>query len=638
MDKNKTDNSGLISQQLISELLHGLHRIFKIGNYYPAGHVIVDKAAEQFSILLKKVAQTERSVTITIQDKNFIVENQKLQTSSAPTNELLKLLHETGIEYLEIDREITIREMLHFVQHLLQYRGKLRSTREFSTTHLGKLPTSIKIKQKQYLIDESTVVDSSLKESSEQELELVYEALSKSGLSDQQVKQCRKLLNSLSKHFNTSQLKKTKLPQVSWADVQNLLIKIVKNTFMSSPDEPDQLVHNDINALSNILGNIEASIKDERTRESITLLMTLVKKKPMSPTKTRGPKMQSRKAEKAPSIPLDKLQDYITKTKLTQKTLQIIPQHDRSEELSILLQLLQHKQVDEANTNSRLILRAILSSKLSKQEWKALLHGSVQFFDKDHVNQIKMVLPIILQLLRKSSHSSSLDFLNQLVAELQSSQQDQLWPWIVNEMLASGFTKNLNTFVQLAKKVSALPPSEMIRHKDTLEELDCCQEKHFNENLLLPDKKELFILFSFLLTTSLKEKLGTIFCSVLQEHPPEKVASGVFPMLQMDNPEHFKYLQLYLANINIQPLPLQFKEYTGNLLLTHIPALPEQSREEGWVIDSIRLCSQMYVPGIQEMLEKIANEVKMLLIHGWPTKCRTAAQETLKEIQRFERR
>lgn len=629
--KQTKDIPAHLTPQLLLEFIHALHRIFKIGNYYPAGHKIVDQAAESFSISLKKVAETNRTVQINIGDEYISVESIDVTSTSKAKDEIHAILKESAIESLRFDREITIREMLLFVQRLLTHRAQIKSARHFTTTYLAKIPPSVKVRTKKFMIDESAIVDSHIKQSSEQELEEVFESLEKEGLTKSQVRQCRNLLNSLSKNFKIQQSAKKNLPNFTWNDVQNLLIKVIKNTFNPDTDTPETLVHNEVNALSTVLSNLEIDEEDEKAKESINLLISLIKRKQPTEQKKRvTPKLQ--KADKAPDVPIHLIQQFVDKSSLQPSILVKLSQVDKSEEICILFQLLQHEQTSEALIRSKFFLRDILSAPLNHKEWDVLLAATKLFFEQDNLTRFKEVLPTIVLQLRSSKYASSIRFLHQLTEKASAEHLLFLWPTIVNELIAVGIGKEVQEYLDLARKAASLNPKQMLKQTEGLVALDCFQEKRAAANIFSAQARESFLLFSFLLTTPLKEKIYAVLLPALQKQPPEWLGEAVLPFMQMEE-EHIRFVQLYLANCNQFDLPAALKQVAGKLLLTHIPAISEEMREAPWVPHAIASCGKLPMDGMTEMLDVIANEKKMLFVHGWPSECREAAQTAMAQLK-----
>lgn len=633
MDKSpKKDHLDHLTPQLLVELTHSLHRIFKIGNYYPAGHKIVDQATESFSIILKKVAGTNRTVLFEIKDNKIFVEELLVKSSSKASEEIYTILDDTGISSIQIDREITVREMLLFVQVLLTHRAQSKSARNFVISELStKMPDSIKIKTKKFLVDESSVVDQLNIESSQQELELVFQALTKEGLSQVQVDQCRNLLDSLSKSYVSNKPANSDLPAFTWNDVQNLLVNVIKKTFQPEKQDHDSLVHNDVNALATILSNLEQSSEDEKSKESINLLLSLVKKKEVKST-ANTPKNTPRKADQAPTLSVEQIQQYVNKAKLKPALLKKLPRADKTEEITVLFQLLQHKQEDDATQRSKFFLRDILSSPLNQKEWQSLLDATKYFFDTDNHDRLNTILPNILLQLRASEYSSSLHFLQELSEPLTKSHYSFLWPAIVNEIVAVGLTKKPKAYMALSAKAASIPPKEMMALAERLIQLDTFQEKVIAQNVFLPTHKPSFLLFSFLLTTPLRQLLLTSIAPLLQKHPPDWLGEIAFPFINVLEEQHVNFIQNYLANVNSTTPPQVLQIIAGELLITHLPVLPEDRREEPWVSKTISACGKLRVDGVYEMLGSITNTKKMLFLHDWPTECRLAAEGALKQL------
>ena len=305
-----------------------------------------------------------------------------------------------------------------------------------------------------------------------------------------------------------------------------------------------------------------------------------------------------------------------------------MPLADKTEEITVLFQLLQHEQEDDATQRTKFFLRDILSSPLNQKEWQSLLDATRYFFDTNNIDGLSTILPNILLQLRASEYSSSLHFLQELSEQLTEDHYYFLWPAIVNEIVAVGLTRKPKAYMALSAKAASIPPKEMMALSKNLVQLDTFQEKLIAQSVFLPTHKPSFLLFSFLLTTPLRQQLLASITPLLQKHPPGWLGEAALPFIDISEGQHAKFIQNYLANVHLATPPQVLQKFVGELLITHLPGLPEDRREEPWVSKAIRACAKLRVDGIYEMLSSITNSKKMLFLYDWPTECRAAAEET----------
>ena len=200
MDKSQKGHKEVpphLEQKNLIEFLESFHRLFKIGIYYPAGHKVLDQAAEQFQLNISGVADTNRSVHIELQDETLSVEGQKISTPTKALVEFTKLILELGISSIEVDRTILLPELLQLVRSLLLGRSQLQGIKEFTEARIADLPTAVRVVQKEFSIDENAILVDGNGEDAEQGLNTVFQVLAEQGLENNKIEQCRRFLNGL---------------------------------------------------------------------------------------------------------------------------------------------------------------------------------------------------------------------------------------------------------------------------------------------------------------------------------------------------------------------------------------------------------------------------------------------------------
>ncbi len=632
-ENNSQSKTPHLATQRPLEFVRALHRLLKIGNYYPPGHKTVNQATESFSTILKNLANTRRYVTIFITDANFFIDNVPIKTPNKAKDELHNILLDSGIESIRFDRNINTDDMLLFVRSLLRHHSHIKSVKQFTTGELDKTPKSVKVTIKHFLVDETTVVDNYVKKRSEEELQEVFKKLEEEGLSEYQLNQCKNLLELLAKNFKIRPNQKGFTPNFSWTDVQQLLVKVFTHSVDSKTNSADTIAHNNnVSTLAAILGRLEIDNENKRAQESLHLLISMVKRRAFTITpKKQHHKFKQRQADRAPSMSKQQLQKFINERKPNDTILSKISHTDQAEILAILFQLMQHEQTDEVTEKGRAILGKILSSALNKKEWISLISGIKQLFDTGNFDRLDNILPLIAIKLRNSKHTSSILFFNDLSKRLSKKAFVLLWPTLVNELLVVGADHDKETYIKLAQKVAALSLDEMQEHVRPLFALECFRENIIAPNIFLVEEKETYRLFSFLLTTKLKKDLYKIILPILQKLPPDWLGRVTFPLLNHED-THIQFVQLYLESAREIETPAILKQFAGRLLISQIPKIPEKKRKSPWVIRSIQSCGKLPVNGMEKMLTTIAKEKKLLLLHAWNVECRNAALKALQQL------
>jgi hypothetical protein len=328
------------------------------------------------------------------------------------------------------------------------------------------------------------------------------------------------------------------------------------------------------------------------------------------------------------------LQAFVDNNFIDRKTLQTINQNDRQEELAILLQLLQFKQAPATEDKIRQHLRNIVTTQLSAAEVEILTNGLGHLATCSDSSRFHEAMHFLAVLLRSAKNFTSQQFLVIICQKISPAAQTLLWPIIVNEFLALGWAVDRKAFAELVTIAARLPGREMKERWPELQTMECFQEKKIATEIFDPEQKNAFPLFSFLLETSMKKQIGARILSGLMAHPPDWLIEAVAPLLQLEIPQHMKFLQIYLLVAEQKNFSANLRVAAGTLVVHHLPEISEQQRLEAWVVKTIQATPEMQVDETRPLLERIKDEKRMLVFPKWPTGCRRAAAEALKNLRR----
>jgi hypothetical protein len=640
MDNSQKDQRELpphLEQKKLIEFLESLHRIFKIGIYYPTGHKVLDQAAQQFQRNILAVADTNRSVIIELQGKKLIVEGQEILLHTGALREFTKLLLDLGIGTLEIDRAIPLSELLQLVKSLLLGRSQLQGIKEFTQADIADLPRSVRISQKEFMVDGSALFLDDSDEDAEHGLNTVFQVLAEQGLTRDKIEKCKVFLNSLAARFSEKPLSVKNLPKVTWSEVRNLLVKVISNTYQLSGNSVSDFAQNDLNALSAIFHSLGSEFRDKESKETINLLVSIFGSSSPSKKHLEGNKDRAKGIRDADNISVQsaqQLQLFVNKNFLPPEILQQLNEIDRREELAILLQLLQFKQEAVVENNIGQNLRDILSTTLNDREVEILVRGVQDLALKVDNNRFFDILQLLTILSRSAKNFSSQQFLAMICQKIAPLTQANLWPIIVNEALAFGLNVDQKAFTDLIAMASALPGREMKERWPELETMDRFQEKKIATEIFDPDLQNTFPLFAFLLETSLKQEIGARILTSLQRKSPDWLIEAVAPLLQLAIPHHMKFLQIYLSVAQQKYFSDTLRTAAGTLVVQHLPELSEQQRRESWVVKTIQATTELQIAETRSLLERIRDEKHMIIVPKWPSACRHAATAALKRLRR----
>jgi len=626
-----------LEQKKLIEFLESLHRIFKIGIYYPAGHKVLDQAAEHFQKNISGVADLKRSVCIELQGDTLLVEGQKISTMTSALSEFSKLITDLGIGRIEIDRAILLPELLQFVKCLLLGRSQLQGIKEFTPAEIGNLPASVRILQKEFLIDEGAIVLDANDEDAGHGLNTVFQILADQGLDRDKIEQCKKFLNNLTEIYSNSPINIKGLPSVTWNDVRGLLVKVVTNAYNLTGDGAGGIAQNELNTISSIFKGLQKELKDTESQETINILVSFFggsSFKGKKPEKGDERSREIRPADKTPIQPVDQLQAFVNDNSIHRKALEKINRIDRREELAILLQLLQWNQDPAVETRIRQNLRDILTTQLNDREIVTLTGGVIHLSAIAENHRFYDIMHFLTIVLHSGKNLSSMQFLVIICQKVSAAVRTLLWPVLVNELLTTGRAPGQKVFAHLAHIAAGLSGKEMKEKWQELEGMESFQEKKVAADIFDPELKNTFPLFSFLLETTMKRQIGARILSGLAASPPDWLIEAVAPLLQLSNPQHMKFLQIYLLVAHQGQFSANTLVAAGTLIVQHLPEISEQQMGEPWVVKTIQATPEMQVEETRPLLERITEEKRMFVVPKWPNDCRKAASAALEKLRR----
>lgn len=365
------------------------YRMFKIGIYYPVGHVTLDQSASKCLQLLREISPNFTSIHIVVKKDTMYLMDQEVPGNHTGAEDLRKLMYEIGVQSIEIYRTVTHRDLLSCVKKILSWRSQLKANQGILDFDLGDLPQTIHLQQQEFVVDGSAKAISDTDETLYGDLDQISTALQKQGLRSGQVEQCRGLLEHISKNTAGKKINIAGFPNASWEDVQDLLFKIITSRYDAEEKGFSPHMHNDINVIASILQSFEHGQVDEKSKETLQLLVThlTARKAEHTAEDAKGkPKqkerVRKRRSEVVDTVSTKVLETFIYKNAVPLEVLKKITGTDNSESLSILLQLLGGDLDDHFQEllESRVIL--ILSGPLSSRELEVIIGGIKSFADK----------------------------------------------------------------------------------------------------------------------------------------------------------------------------------------------------------------------------------------------------------------
>lgn len=627
-------HESLADPATLNEFISSLQRLFKIGIYYPKGHAILDKATNRFMVLLGALAGDNPAVILQDHGNTLMLEGVDIDPSHPFVQELKSMLSTLGITAITIAREITMDELHVFVRKMLSFKAEIIAAKQFARIEVDQFPHSIDVKLKEFLAREDGSISDDSSGRATENIASFIESLASYGLKEDEINQCKELLDALPSRLSESDIDLSILPHASWDDVAHLLAKAVSFDKKGDDDIRKRVTtHTNINALASILRNLEKETKDKKSQESINLIVSIIRR-PLSDADmeiAEDEDVGGRIFPDTPSMTVDQIQEFTAKNRLHPRILQSIPETPEEDEtLSILMQLAQHDQTLHTQIRMQQVFREILSAKLSKTKWEILSSGLHTIARQGKKARVSSTVKLLVEPLRKSKHENSLQLFFLTTQFCAANESRTLWPYVVNEILVNGSNVDQQSYQYLCQFAANLSTEEMLAALPQLQMLESFQDNTIAPDIFTSVPRRCYPFFAFLYKTDIAPFIGERVLGGLRRNPPDWLSKAVVPLLDLSQQEHKVFLYSYLRQTALKSLPAALKAVAAKIIAASLPQLPEAKREEAWVQHTINALAQLQTSETRALLNQIAREKKLLFIPEWPTECRKAAEQALR--------
>lgn len=638
--KTKDQNIVPAEAAAITEyFVESFYRVFKIGIYYPVGHVVLDQAAGKCIQQLREISVKTPSVRLSIDKVHFYVEGNKLAATFGVGKELHQLFYNLGIVAVSIDRTVTHKELLRFVKGLLNWRMKLETAQSLISFNVDELPASIRVEQQDFVVDESSIRDETEEDDGKEKLDELCSSLAGQGLTEQQVGQCRNLLLTLSRTSVSKRLELKGFPNATWDDVQTLLYQIVTGAYSKETGQFRSIAKNDINVISSIFQSLERGLMDTTAKETIQFLVSHLsgRKEVEDDFKSHeydpvGQKTLQRFHEEALTIP--ELKTFVYENNIPVSVLGQLTAADRSEQLSIHLQLILGCKDRELQREISQKIKKIIVTTLTERERDVLIAGIKYLADFGSIELFSRCFIMVLETLRQTQTARSLDFIVEFWAKIPHASHLLLWPFVVNELLVVGIEEKRESFFEVLEIASHMHRDGMKSMKPQLEEMDGFGQTPLADICFRSSCIYSYRLYAFLFETSLEDLIPQKVLEAFQKDPQDKLMEAVAPLLELEKTHHLEFLYNYLMQAHQKEPPLALRMAGGEIILEYLQNITEEQRVSDFLETTILATSSFYTKGMKEMLEQIIKAKKAVVVPLWPKKCRKAALAALKSLKK----
>ena len=621
----------------LHEFVGAIQRLFKIGIYYPSGHQILDKATQRFMVQLGKIAGDQRAVELRVLNDTILLENIELDGQNPAVKDLHTLLSTLGISALVIDRHISMTELHEFIRKMLFYKAKMVNAKQFTQVEVSDMPLSISVEQQEFLARGGQPISEDAAEEAANDLNAFVASLNRYGLSEEEIDQCRSLLEKLPEQLTNTRVDLGDLPTASWNDVAGLLARVVRAKNSGSGKASTFASQANINALSSILKKLEQETFDKKSREAINLLVSVIRRPPpeLEESGAQGEELSLTTFPDKPAISLAKIQEFTTKQKLDPKICAKIPiSSTQNETLSILIQLARNEQPLNAQVRMQQLLRESLTSALSEKSWHILASGLHMIVQTASVARLTAIIRLLIEPMRGSAHGNTLHLFDLTIKLCNPEETRILWPHIVNELLVAGSSKDKIAFHQLSQVAARLSHEQMTAALPELQSLESFQDNQVASDIFHAVSPGCYPLFAFLLKTELERYVGERVLGGLRRNPRDWLIKAVAPLLDLNVQEHKLFLYSYLRQAPQQKIvSIALKKIAAKIITDCLTTMNQDRRTEQWVETTISALAELPGEKTVEVLQQISGGRKMLFIPDWPAACRNAAQSALQSLK-----
>ncbi|MFT5698921.1 MAG: hypothetical protein ACI8ZB_001777 [Desulforhopalus sp.] len=624
---------------IVGYFIESFYRVFKIGIYYPVGHVVLDQAAGKCIEQLREISAKASSARISIDKADLYVDGQRVTTTLGSAKELHQLFYNLGIVAVIIERSVIHKELLQFVKSLLHWRMELESAQALISFNVDELPASIKVEQQKFIVDEASVRDNDQPADAKLKLDELCSSLTEQGLTGQQVDQCRDLLLTLSRTSSIKRLDLKGFPNATWEDVQTLLYQIVTGAYSKETGQFRSIAKSDINVISSIFQSLERGLMDTKAKETIQFLVSHLRGRNEIEDDIKNDEYiiaskKSLQRFQTKKIPISEIKKFVYENNIPVSILGQLTAADRSEQLSIYLQLVVSCKKKELLKEIFQNIQKIIVTDLTERERDVLISGIKFLADFGSIALFSRGFLMVVKTLRESQTGRSLDFIVEFWAKMPSASHLILWPFVVNELLVVGMEEKRESFFEVLEIGSHMHSDGMKSMKPQLEEMDGFNQTPLADICFRSSCIYSYRLYAFLFETSLGDILSVKVLEAFQKEPQDKLMEAVAPLLELDKTHHLEFLYNYLLQAHQKEPPLALRMAGGEIILEYLQNISEEQKVSDFLETTILATSAFYTKGIKDMLEQIIKARKAVIIPLWPKKCRKAAADALKSLKR----
>ncbi len=617
--------AGVVDLDTVLALVQAFDGVCKVGVFYPPGHLLCDKAAEEYLRAMIKVIGPAAGLSLALEREVLVVQGVAIETGQGAAKRMRDLLDSLAIVRVDLHRDLTATDLYAFVRALFAHRSRLRNATTFQQLAVADMPSRVRVVVREFVAPPADGEGEGDGERLPAGVSSLLAAFERLGLDAEQQAACRRLLLAIPDRLAQRRAVDGVRPALNWADIETVLRHAVGAT------TPPANLATGTEALARMLRSLADETVEVDPSEAIDLLVSLSSRAKDQPLPAAAGAASPAAAASRLVLAPDPLHEFLANG--TDPDLAALAAEDRREYLAILMLLQRREQKPVARTRSERLLREAIGSGLTPEE-EFVLGEALREMAGDGQTCLAAATVLICGGLRRRSSQAGLNFLCSLAARCDEEQFVGLWPYLVNEILVTGPGAAPHLCAEACALAVSLSEEAVRVALPRLESLECVHGQKIAGDVFRSPAPDLRRVLAWLLETSRGALVARHLATVMREGAAGGLATAVLPLIDQGTPPERQFLAAWLRTPDpSRPTP-DVLRLAAPLMVAGLASLPAERRRESWVLGTIAVLGRSRSPLAVELLRRIVAERRLRLFPVWPAACRRAAVTAIAEATR----
>ena len=637
MEKVSAEEKSItVGEERHVELVGKFDRLFNTCSIYPAGHVRFGGAERSFREALIKAVGGDRMLCIDGDRESLLVQSHEVSRSFPEVEHLHGILTSLGIARVEMDTAYTRQDLYDFITLLLRHRHEVEAARSFRQFEFKDLPPAIRVFQREFGKRVSNVSGRTFRnEQIGAAVENSLEALEGHNLDEEERAACQRwvenVFTKVADRFEVGAAPRSGSKGAftrSLEDVLGLAANAVQHAvteMFSGNRQAGDMQH--------LYGAAEKAVAFSENEDAVKIMVKVLQH--ASRDAAENSKSTARENSGGDdcgyNLSLPELRRSLAECAALAEPVDTLESEDRSEHLSVLLQILLDYPTPKVLAGIGRELNRFLSGDLQTRERSVLSAAIHELLGRMDYALIDRSLPLLLRPFRRLRSVS--DFLLNICRPSSLPELEAIWPHMVNEILMGLEGEGSVKVMELHRQAVGLSEAGMREEVLRVECLEAIQENRFSRQIFRPPIPELFPIFAALLSSSRTAAIGQFLLKGLQTHPPGWAGAEALLFLKEYNTSCQEFLIKLLHDHSKKGVSKGLQRMAAAIIVDALDSLPEDCRVEPRVPKAIRALGSLSFRKVEPILLKVLKSRKYLFLHTWPAACRRSARQALRELR-----